>query len=55
MLSGHISIMQVVNSNAHNLGIDKNNDDCRRIHLSKTNKWDAPGDVLRGDEENGNT
>ena len=24
-------------------GIEKNNDDCRRIHL---NKWDAPVDVL---------
>lgn len=27
-------------------GTKKNNDDCRRIHLSKSNKWDATGDVL---------
>ena len=27
-------------------GIEKNNDDCRRIHLNKSNKWDAPADVL---------
>ena len=27
-------------------GTEKNNDDCRRIHLSKSNKWDAAGDVL---------
>ena len=25
---------------------EKNNDDCRRIHLNKSNKWDAAGDVL---------
>lgn len=28
-------------------GIEKNNDECRRIHLSKSNKWDAAADVLR--------
>lgn len=27
-------------------GIEKNNEDCRRIHLNKSNKWDAPADVL---------
>ena len=27
-------------------GTEKNNDDCRRIHFSKSNKWDAAGDVL---------
>jgi hypothetical protein len=28
------------------IGIEKNNDDCRRIHLAKSNKWDAAKDVL---------
>lgn len=28
------------------IGVEKNNDDCRRVHLSKSNKWDAAGDVL---------
>ena len=28
--------------------LKKNNDDCRRIHLNKSNKWDAPADVLLG-------
>ena len=28
------------------IGIEKNNDDCRRIHLNKSNKWDAAKDVL---------
>ena len=27
-------------------GVEKNNDDCRRIHLHKSNKWDAATDVL---------
>ncbi|XP_028417002.1 uncharacterized protein LOC114541217 [Dendronephthya gigantea] len=27
-------------------GTEENNDDCRRIHLRKSNKWDAAGDVL---------
>lgn len=27
-------------------GVEKNNDDCRRIHLQKSNKWDAAKDVL---------
>ena len=27
-------------------GTEKNNDDCRRIHLNKSNKWDAATDVL---------
>ncbi len=26
--------------------MEKNNDDCRRVHLSKSNKWDAARDVL---------
>ena len=26
--------------------MEKNNDDCRRIHLQKSNKWDAARDVL---------
>lgn len=26
--------------------MEKNNDDCRRIHLQKSNKWDAAKDVL---------
>lgn len=26
--------------------MEKNNDDCRRIHLQKFNKWDATKDVL---------
>ena len=28
-------------------GVEKLNDDCRRIHLRRSNKWDAPVDVLR--------
>ena len=27
-------------------GVEKPNDDCRRIHLFKSNKWDAAEDVL---------
>ncbi|XP_028394537.1 uncharacterized protein LOC114518738 [Dendronephthya gigantea] len=27
-------------------GVEKKNDDCRRIHLFKSNKWDAAKDVL---------
>lgn len=27
-------------------GVEKKNDDCRRIHLQRSNKWDAPRDVL---------
>lgn len=27
-------------------GVEKNNDDCRRIHLQKSNKWDAASDVV---------
>lgn len=27
-------------------GVEKKNDDCRRIHLQKSNKWDASKDVL---------
>ncbi len=26
--------------------MEKLNDDCRRIHLQRSNKWDAPKDVL---------
>lgn len=26
--------------------MEKNNDDCRRIHLQKSNKWDVARDVL---------
>lgn len=28
------------------LGVEKKNDDCRRIHLYKSNKWDAAKDVI---------
>lgn len=28
------------------LGVEKKNDDCRHIHLQKSNKWDASKDVL---------
>jgi len=28
------------------IGVEKKNDDCRRIHLQKSNKWDAATDVL---------
>lgn len=28
------------------VGVEKLNDDCRRIHLHRSNKWDAPKDVL---------
>lgn len=28
------------------IGVEKLNDDCRRIHLQRSNKWDAPKDVL---------
>lgn len=27
-------------------GVEKLNDDCRRIHLNRSNKWDAAKDVL---------
>ena len=27
-------------------GVEKLNDDCRGIHLQRSNKWDAPIDVL---------
>jgi len=27
-------------------GVEKLNDDCRRIHLERSNKWDAPKDIL---------
>ena len=27
-------------------GVEKLDDDCRRIHLQRSNKWDAPKDVL---------
>ena len=30
----------------NNAGVEKNNDDCRRNYFS-SNKWDAPGDILR--------
>ena len=28
------------------VGVEKLNDDCRRIHLQQSNKWDAAKDVL---------
>lgn len=28
------------------IGVEKLNDDCRRVHLQRSNKWDAPTDVL---------
>jgi hypothetical protein len=28
------------------IGVEKLNDDCRRVHLMRSNKWDAPKDVL---------
>ena len=27
-------------------GVEKNNDDVRKFHLTKSNKWDAPNDIL---------
>ena len=27
-------------------GVEKNNDDIRKFHLTKSNKWDAPKDIL---------
>ena len=30
----------------HNAGVEKNNDDSRQNYFS-SNKWDAPGDILR--------
>jgi hypothetical protein len=27
-------------------GVEKNNDDVRTYHLTKSNKWDAPRDIL---------
>ena len=27
-------------------GVEKLNDDCRRVHLHRSNKWDAPKDIL---------
>ena len=30
----------------HFKGVEKLNDDCRRIHLQRSNKWDAAKDVL---------
>ena len=29
-----------------NTGVEKNNDDVRKFHLTKSNKWDAPKDIL---------
>ncbi|XP_028394380.1 uncharacterized protein LOC114518556 [Dendronephthya gigantea] len=31
-------------------GVEKLNDDCRRVHLEKSNKWDAAKDVLLAEE-----
>ncbi|CAB4025473.1 Hypothetical predicted protein [Paramuricea clavata] len=31
-------------------GVQKLNDDCRRIHSQKSNKWDAAKDVLQVEE-----
>lgn len=28
------------------VGVEKLNDDCRRVHLNRSNKWDAPKDIL---------
>lgn len=28
------------------LGVEKKNDDCRKIHLHRSNKWDAAKDAL---------
>jgi hypothetical protein len=38
--------MKVITMNAIFAGIEKNNDDCRRTHLQKSNKWDSTTDVL---------
>ena len=35
------------------IGVEKLNDDCRRIHLQKSNKWDAAKDVLQVEERLG--
>lgn len=32
------------------VGVEKLNDNCRRIHLQKSNKWDAAKDVLQVEE-----
>jgi hypothetical protein len=32
------------------LGVEKLNDNVRRIHLQKSNKWDAAKDVLMAEE-----
>lgn len=32
------------------IGVEKLNDSCRRIHLEKSNKWDAAQDVLLAEE-----
>ncbi len=32
------------------VGVEKLNDDCRRIHLQKSNKWDAAKTVLQVEE-----
>lgn len=37
-------------SNYFTLGVEKLNDICRRIHLEKSNKWDATKDVLLVEE-----
>ena len=34
----------------YHTGVEKLNDDCRRIHLEKSNKWDAVKDVLLVEE-----
>jgi hypothetical protein len=38
--------MKVITMNAIFAGVEKNNDDCRRAHLQKSNKWDSTTDVL---------
>ena len=40
----HIQILILV------VGVEKLNDDCRRIHLRKSNKWDAAKDILQVEE-----
>jgi hypothetical protein len=35
------------------VGVEKLNDTCRRIHLEKSNKWDAAKDVLMAEERLG--
>ena len=50
---GTIIVLGILNVNTVSLGVEKLNYNCRRIHLQKSNKWDAAKDVLLAEERLG--